>query len=88
MKWGCKYAVKETGCLQVDISLQKFFMWGRAVWLPVWLSHCLASGLGLVEAEPRAAVGLGLQRSCQRKEQAGEGFLLQEYVGLHMDFTS
>lgn len=41
------------------------------------------------ETEPRAAVGLELQRGCQRKEQAAEGFLLQELqMGLHVGFTN
>lgn len=51
MKWGCKGAAREIGSLQVDFSLQKFFMWGRATGLPIWLSHCLGLGLGLVERQ-------------------------------------
>lgn len=62
MKWGCKGAAKEIGSLQIDFSLQNFFMWGRAMGLPVWLNHCL--GLGLVLAE-RQSLELQLDWSCK-----------------------
>lgn len=53
--------------------------------LSMWLSQCQGLQLGLVEAEPRAAVDWG----CQRKECSGEGLFLQElHMGLCVGLTS